>query len=167
MSNQCPQKIEYDHEDFEFDTLEEELLVDERCQQLLKNFYLQLQRQGRSAEQASEYAFSADLYLRDYVLDFARQNVARPLPGIITKFAASWFITHTLDPEMGQLTRHLSGIDAFYHYLHDLHLISASERDMLETEAAQTDYFQERIDTFLELSGDGFAPWDAECPAQF
>ena len=167
MSDQLQPEIEYEHDDFEFDTLEEELLVDGRCRQLLTYFYLYLQQQGMSAEQASELAFSADLYLRDYLLDFARQNIVRPQPGIITAFAASWFVTHTLDPEMSLLERHLSGIVALYRYLHDRHLISSQELEFLEAEAARTSYFQERISTFMELDGDGFAAWNAECPAKF
>jgi hypothetical protein len=86
-------EIEFEHDDFEFDTIDEELLVDGRCQQILKQFYLFLQQQGMTAEQASELAFAADLYLRDYLIDFGRQNIVRPQPGIVTKFAGSWYIT--------------------------------------------------------------------------
>lgn len=39
-------EIEFEHDDFEFDSIEEELLVDGRCQQILKQFYLFLQQQG-------------------------------------------------------------------------------------------------------------------------
>src|SRR5512133_795969 len=98
-------ETEFEHDDFEFDTIDEELLVDGRCQQILKQFYLFLQRQGMAAEQASELAFSADLYLRDYLIDFGRQNIVRPQPGIVTKFGGSWYITHTLDPEFTALER--------------------------------------------------------------
>jgi hypothetical protein len=167
MTESCNPEIEFEHEDFEFVTLEEELQVNERCQQLLKHFYLYLQQQGMDTERSSELAFSADLYLRDYLLDFARQNVVQPQPGIIKKFAASWFITHTLDPEMSQLEQHLTAIVALYRYLREQHFISLQELAVLEAEAAQVDYFKERIATFLALSGDGFAAWDAECPAKF
>lgn len=160
-------EVEFEHDDFEFDTLDEELLVDRRCQQLLTHFYLNLQQQGMVAERASELAFSADLYLRDYLLDFGRQNVARPQPGIIRKFAASWFITHTLDPEMAMLERHLVGIVAFYRYLHRQHLISADELAFLQQEAAETGFYRKRIDSFLGISGDGFVAWDQKCPAEF
>lgn len=162
-----PQENVFEHDDFSFDTIDEELQVDERCQHILKNFYLSLQQHGMTAEQASELAFSADFYLRDYLIDFGRQNIVRPVPGVITMFAASWFITHTLDPEFAMLERHLAAIIALYRYLHDLHLVSADELAFLESEAGQHDFFADRIETFLGLSGDGFVAWDAQCPARF
>jgi len=158
-------EIEFEHDDFEFDTIDEELLVDGRCQQILKQFYLYLQQQGMPAERASELAFSADLYLRDYLIDFGRQNIVRPQPGIVTKFAGSWFITHTLDPEFEMLERHLTAISELYRYLHRQHLISAEELSFLLLEAGQLEFFRQRIDSFLNLSGAGFVTWDAECPA--
>jgi hypothetical protein len=158
-------EIEYEHDDFNFDTIDEELLVDERCQQILKKFYLSLQQQGMSAEQASELAFSADLYLRDYLIDFGRKNIVRPEPGIITLFAASWFITHTLDPEFSMLERHLKAIVELYRYLHNQHIISAEELSYLLKEAVLYEFYSQRIDSFINLTGDGFAAWDAECPS--
>jgi len=158
-------EIEFEHDDFEFETIDEELLVDGRCQQVLKQFYLFLQQQGMVAEKASELAFSADLYLRDYLIDFGRQNIVRPEPGIVTKFAASWFITHTLDPDLAILERHLTAISELYGYMHRQHLISADELAFLLEETGQTDFYRQRIDSFLNLTGAGFAAWDAECPA--
>jgi hypothetical protein len=167
MSEPLHPEVEFEYEDFEFATLEEELLVDQRCQQVLKHFYLNLQQKGITAERASELAFSADLYVRDYLLDFARQNLVRPQPGIVIKYAASWFITHTLDPEMVLLERHLTAIAELYRFLHRQHLISADELAFLLDEAGQLDFYQKRIDSFLNICGDGFAEWDAECPSRF
>lgn len=157
--------IEFEHDDFEFDTIDEELLVDGRCQQILKQFYLFLQQQGMVAEQASELAFAADLYLRDYLIDFGRQNIARPQPGTVTKFAGSWYITHTLDPEFASLERQLTALSELYRFLHRRHLISADELSFLLEEAGQLEFYRQRIDSFLNLTGDGFVAWDAECPA--
>jgi hypothetical protein len=159
-------EIEYEHDDFEFDTIDEELLVDGRCQQILKHFYLSLQQQGMSAEEASELAFSADLYLRDYLIDFGRQNIVRPRPGIVTIFAGSWFITHTLDPEIVALERHLTALSELYRFLHRQHFISAEELSFLLKEAGQLEFYRQRIDSFLNLTGEGFVAWDAECPAK-
>ena len=156
--------IEFDHDDFECVSLDDELRVDECCQELLKRFYLSLAGRGMTPEQASELAFSADLYLRDYVVDFARQNVVRPQPGIVRRFAATWFVTHTLDPEMRILERHLAGIRELYRYLHAQHLISREELDFLEDEMGLTDYYCQRIESFLAIVGDGYFAWEAECP---
>lgn len=160
----CPE-IEFEHDDFDFDTIDEELLVDGRCQQVLKHFYLSLQQRGMSAEQASELAFSADLYLRDYLIDFGRQNIARPNPGIVTKFAGSWFITHTLDPEFAALERHLTALSELYRFMQRQHLISTDELAFLLEEAGELEFYRQRIDSFLNLSGEGFVAWDAGCPA--
>jgi hypothetical protein len=160
-------EIDFEHDDFEFVTMEEELLVDERCQKILKQFYLFLQQRGMSAEQASELAFSADLYLRDYLIDFGRQNIVCPQPGIVKKFAASWFITHTLDPDIDLLGRHLTAIIELYRYLHRQHFICAAELAFLSQEAGELEYYRQRIDSFLNLAGDGFAAWDAECQPLF
>lgn len=159
-------EIVFEHDDFTFDTIDEELLVDGRCQQILKQFYLFLQQQGMPAEQASDLAFSADLYLRDYLIDFGRQNIVRPQPGIVTTFAGSWFITHTLDPEFEMLERHLTAIIELYRYLHRQHLISADELSIVLKEAGELDFFRQRIDSFLNLTGVGFSAWDAGCPSQ-
>lgn len=161
----CPE-IEFEHDDFDFDTIDEELLVDERCQQILKQFYLFLQQQGMVAEKASELAFSADLYLRDYLIDFGRQNIVRPEPGIVTKFAGSWFITHTLDPDSVTLELHLTALSELYRYMHRQHLISADELAFLLEEAGTLEFYRQRIDSFMNLTGDGFAAWDAGCPGQ-
>jgi hypothetical protein len=158
-------EIQFEHDDFEFETIDEELLVDGRCQQILKQFYLFLQQQGMAAEQASELAFGADLFLRDYLIDFGRQNIVRPQSGIVTKFAGSWYITHTLDPEFASLERLLTAISELYRYLHRRHLISADELSFLLEEAGQLEFYRQRIDSFLHLTGAGFVAWDAECPA--
>ena len=134
------------------------------CQSLLKRFYQHLQLGGRPPQQASDLAYAVDFYLRDYVLDFARLNVMRPQACIIRRFAANWFITHTLDPEVAILERHLEGIKEFYRYLHGRHFISREELTWLEKEAAQNEYYRQRIEGFLAIYGEGFTAWDAECP---
>jgi len=163
MADTYPE-IEFEHDDFEFADLEEELRVDERCQVLLKRFYLDLLNRGMAPQRASDLAFSADLYVRDYLLDFGRLNVVRPQPGVVRRFAATWFITHTLDPEIKMLERHLAAIREFYGFLHRQHLISAEELAMVEDEAVQTAYYEQRIESFLAITGDGYIAWEAECP---
>jgi hypothetical protein len=157
-------EIDFEHEDFDFTTLEDELRVDGLCQALLKQFYQHLQLSGRTPQQASDLAYAVDFYLRDYVLDFARQNVVSPQPGIIRRFAANWYITHTLDPEAALLERSLEGIREFYRYLNGRHFISREELAWLEQEAAHMDYYRQRIEDFLAIYGDGYVDWEAECP---
>ena len=157
-------EVVFEHDDFDFASLDEELQADQRCQELLKHFYLHLQAEGLTAEQASDLAFAADYFLRDYVIDFLRQNVVRPAPGLVRRYAATWFITRTLDPEMAVLSRHLEAIQRLYRYMHTLHLVSAEELAVLEDEAAQEDYYRNRIDSFCAISGDGYVHWEAAEP---
>ena len=164
MSEQDQNGIEFESDDFDFSDIEEEVRVDERCLALLNRFHQQLLSGGRIPEEASELAYSADYYLRNYLLDFARQNVVRPKPGIVRRFAATWFITHTLDPEMRILECHLQSIREFYRFLHGQHFISAEELAYIEDEAGQTEYYRKRIESFLAIVNDAYIAWEAECP---
>lgn len=164
MSEEIHPEIEFEHDDFDFTTMEEELRVDERCQSLLKQFYQNMQLHGRTAQQASDLAYCVDFYLRDYVLDFCRQNAVRPEPGLIRRFAGNWYITHTLDPEPALLERSLEGIREFYRFLNSHHFISRDELKWLEDETKQTDFYRHRIESFLAIYGDGYVTWEAECP---
>jgi len=164
MSEELHPEIEFEHDDFDFTSMEDELRVDELCQTLLKHFYQHLQLAGRTPQQASDLAYAVDFYLRDYVLDFARQNAVRPQPGVIRRFAANWYITHTLDPEIALLERSLEGITEFYRFLHSRHFICREELAWLEKEAADIDFYRQRIENFLAIYGDGYVAWEAECP---
>lgn len=155
--------IVFDHEDFDFETLEEELKVDQHCRHLLQQFYTWLQQQELTPEQASELAYSADYYLRDYLLDFLRCNALRPCPGQVRFFAGNWYITRTMEPDIRVLRRHLQAISALYRFLYELGLISCGELQQMEHEAADDGWYGQRIESFLALAGDGFEAWDREC----
>lgn len=156
--------IEFEHGNFELGTLEDELQVDACCQAMLYQYYLHLQKNGESTEYASDLAFCADFYVRDYVVDFCRQNILRPEPGLVRKFAANWYITHTLDPEIVLLERHLEAIEKFYRFLHVQHVLSKDELAIILEETGQKAYYQDRIERFLAIHGDGYVTWEAECP---
>lgn len=157
-------QITFEHADFDFESLEDELRVDGLCRQLLEKFYFHLQNSGLTPEQASGLAYSADYFVRDYVIDFLQQNILCPQPGLVRHFAGNWYITRTLEPEMEVLERHLEGVVAWYRFLRQQHLISADELAEVERDAAPLDYFKDRMERFLSLAGDGYEAWDAECP---
>jgi hypothetical protein len=164
MTVQQLPEVEFEHEDFDFATLEEEQRVNERCQSLLNSFYHFLLGKGEEPQIASDLAYCADYYLRDYLLDFARQNVVKPVPGVVRRFAATWFITSTLDPDMVVLERHLKAIREFYLFLQSQHFISREELSWIEEETDQADYYRQRIERFLALKSDEYIAWEAECP---
>ncbi len=157
-------EVEFEHEDFDFDTMDQELRVNERCQSLLESFYHYLLARGDDPQVASDLAYCADHYLRDYLIDFARQNVVRPVAGVVRRFAATWFITRTLEPEMGVLERHLKAIGELYGFLRQQHFISREELAWLEEEVSLTEYYRHRLESFLALRGNGYEEWEAECP---
>jgi hypothetical protein len=163
MAEQQFPDVEFEHDDFDFETMDEELLVNERCQSLLESFYHYLLARGEEPQIASDLAYCADHYLRNYLIDFCRQNVVRPAPGVVKRFAATWFITRTLEPEMTVLERHLRGIRELYGFLRQQHFISKEELAWLEEEASQTEYYRQRLESFRVLGGDGYDAWEAEC----
>lgn len=163
MPDQLPQ-ITSVHEEFDFETLEDELRVDGQCRQLLQQFYDYLQGTGITTQRSSELAYAADYFVRDYQLDFLQQNILQPSSGQVRYFAASWYITRTLEPEMRVLEQYLDGIVAWYRFLRGLNLISDQLLSSLEQEALEREYYRSRIDRFLALAGDGYADWDRECP---
>ena len=156
-------EITFDHEDFDFETMEEELRADEQCQKLLQQFYIWLQQSGLTPEHASELAYSADYYLRDYLLDFLQRNALRPQSGQVHYFAGNWYITRTLEPEMTVLGRHLEALAALYSFMYELNLVSAEQRDQMLQETAELEYYQQRIASFLALAGEGYEEWDRAC----
>jgi hypothetical protein len=157
-------EIVFDHEDFDFETLEEEIRVDEQCRNLLHQFYVWMQRNELTPERASELVYCVDYYLRDYLLDFLRENPLRPKSGQVGYFAANWYITRTLEPEMTVLKNHLEGLVLLYTFFHELGLISADNLSRIVQEAGERDYYQKRIEAFLALAGEGYEAWDKECP---
>lgn len=156
--------VEFERDDFDFSDLEEELRVDDRCRSLLNSFYADLLARGIEEQVASDWAFCADYYLRDYLLDYSRQNVIRPKPGIVKSFAGNWFITRNLKPEIDALEKHLKAVNELYRYLQTQHYITTEELESLQSETCQIDYYRKRIDSFLAINGDGFLEWDMECP---
>jgi len=164
MTEQHLPEIEFEQGDFDFDTIEEEVRVDERCRSLMKSFCTCLLNRGEAPQVVSELAFCADFYLRDYLMDFARLNILRPVPGVVRRFAATWLITRTLDPDMAMLERHLKAIREFYGFLQSQNFISSEDLAWLEEEACQTDYYRQRIESFLSIKDDEYVAWEAECP---
>ena len=151
-------------DDFDFVTIDEELKVDGLCQNLLQQFYEHLQEAGLTPEQASDLAYCADYYVRDFVIDFKRQNLLKPEPGLVLQFAGNWYITRTLEPELGTLTKHLEAISGFYSFPNELGLISGTQLEAVVADAAKTDFYSGRINSFLEIKGDGFVSWEQACP---
>jgi hypothetical protein len=150
-------------EDFDITTLEDELRVDELCRELLLTFYHERLGAGISEHEATLFANSADYYLRDYLIGARQLNLLDQTPGHVRRFAGNWYIVNTLDPDKEELKTHLAGIREFYSFLEREGAISESFRTSIEAECSDIDFYQERIDSFWDISGDGYYEWLSEC----
>ncbi len=139
------------------------LRVDNLCRDLLLRFYEQLQEEGLTPEEATVLAGGADYYVRNFVVDFKSFNLFDEFPGLVRQFAGNWFIINTLEPEIGQLDRLLRGVRAFYGFLHGHGLISQGYMRTVDKECGDLAFYENRIASYWEIKGDGYAAWEKEC----
>ena len=149
--------------DFDVTTPEDELTVDGLCRDLLMQFYNLLLEEGVPPGQASAFAGSADYYLRDYLVSIRRKNLFQHEEGMIRQFAGNWYIVSTLEPNVKELAKHLEGIREFYRYLSRRELIGTKVLENVEQECSDLAYYDNRIESFWDISGDGYLSWEKEC----
>ncbi len=149
--------------DFDIETLEDEIRVDGLCQRLLRRFYDSRLAAGLTPQDATLLANSADYYLRDFVIDRMHRNPFDESPGLVRQFAGNWYIVNTLEPNVDELARHLAGIRAFYRFLREESLISADYFQTVEAECEALPWFSGRIDAFWAIKDDGYFAWEQEC----
>ena len=149
-----------DKGDFEIETFDDELRVDDLCRKLLLRFYEQMLQEQVSPEKASALASSADYFLRDFVIDKMRLNVLGEHSDIVRKFAGTWYIINNLEPNLPELSGHLAGILAFYRFLSRSGAISADYLEYVERGCGDLGYYEERIATFWDIQGDGYSAWE-------
>lgn len=156
---------EFRTEYFKISTLADELRVDQLCRTLLQDFYIHLQQeQGLAPEKASELAYCADYYLRDYLVDALRQNVLTPRKGQVRYFAGTWYCSKTMEPEVVTLERHLEAISGFYAFMAGLGLVSSDHLSLIREELDDQEFYRERVARFKNISGEGYMEWLMECP---
>jgi hypothetical protein len=152
-----------DKDEFTPGSMEDDLRVDRRCQELLRHFYDRLLADGLSPEEATDLANGADYFIRDFVVDFKTLNPFAEMPGIVRQFAGNWYIVNTLEPDIRQLGRHLQGIRTFFRYLHARQLVTAAYLAKIEAECDDLPFYEARIDSFWKIAGDGWLTWEREC----
>ncbi len=150
--------------DFTITTDDDELRVDDLCRRLLRTFHQHLLQSGTPPAQAGRLAHSADYYLRDFLVSAQRADLFAETPGIVRRFAATWYIITTLEPAMGELGDHLQGVLALYGYLQEQGLLSPDYLHRIGEECAETAWYEERISSFWAITGDGYRDWLARCP---
>ncbi len=142
---------------------EDELRVDGLCRDLLKDFHRRLLDRGTRPHEAGSLAHGADYFLRDYVVSARRETVLDETPGLIRRFAATWYVITTLEPSLDELAGHLRGVRAFYTFLCEKGLITPSCLAQAEKECADLDYYEKRIESFWDIKDDGYLAWEREC----
>ena len=149
--------------DFVPNTLEDELRVDNLCKDLLHRFYNESMASGLSPEEATALASGADYFIRDFVVSIKCRSIFDERPGIVRQFAGNWYIVNTMEPVISEIEGYLAGGKAFYRFLHGHQLISLKFLQAIEAECSQLDYYQSRIESFWDITGDGYHAWEREC----
>jgi hypothetical protein len=155
--------MKLENSDFEIATLEDELRVDALCRDLLLDFYNERIGAGLSEHDATLLANSADYFVRDYLIGARQANVLETAAAAVRKFAGNWYIVNTLEPDIAELEGHLAGVREFFRHLAGLRLIGTAALKEIEAACGDIDYYRQRIDSFLNIEGDGYYEWEAEC----
>jgi len=155
--------LKVDKRDYVPTTLDDEIRVDKLCSELLHRFYCESQEAGLSPEQATALAGAADYFIRDFVVSIKSRSIFEERPGIVRQFAGNWYIANTLEPMASEIEGYLAGIREFYRFLYGHQLISLKFLQAIEAECAELDYYASRIDSFWDISGDGYEAWEKEC----
>ena len=155
--------LKVDKRDYVPTTLDDEIKVDKLCSELLHRFYCESQEAGLSPEQATALAGAADYFIRDFVVSIKSRSIFEERPGIVRQFAGNWYIANTLEPMASEIEGYLAGIREFYRFLYGHQLISLKFLQAIEAECAELEYYASRIDSFWDISGDGYEAWEKEC----
>ncbi|MDT8444040.1 MAG: hypothetical protein RQ722_07090 [Desulfuromonadales bacterium] len=151
--------------DYSVGSLDDEIRVDKQCVDLLRRLYQDLTRQGGiSPEQAGEFCHGADYFLREFVIADRRENLFAVVASHIRQFAGHWYIIRTPEPNLKELASILCGTAEFYRFLARQGLMSDSLADEIASQCQQRDYYQQRIETFWAIEGDGYDAWRQACP---
>jgi hypothetical protein len=156
----------YSLKDFDIDGLDDEIRVDERCQRLLRLFYLDQVDSGRLPEEAGAMAHGADYFLRDFIIADRRENIFTLDPGRVRQFAGNWYITRKLEPNMAELESILRGVGAFYEYAQKIGRVSEELAAGIRAEAEKLELYRRRIEEFWAIEDDGFVDWNRQCPVE-
>ena len=163
--NKSKQIDPFNQKNYSIETLDDEIRVDQICKVLLKEYHQYiLKNKAIPPLEAGSMASGADYYLRDFMVDNRRTNIFKISPELIYSFAGNWYIVNTLEPNMVELESILIGIDNFYSFCAEKKMINPAMAEKVSQACSRHDYYQQRIESFNDLSGDGFVAWNSTCP---
>ncbi len=151
--------------DYNVENLDDEIRIDKLAAKLLRHLYQDLtQQQKMPPEQAGEFCHGADYFLREFVIADRRVNIFDTEDVHVRQFAGHWYIVRTTEPNMSELKNILSGTAEFYRFLTRQKLFSEKSADTIIFQCQEFDYFQQRIESFWAIEGDGYDAWRQACP---
>ncbi len=154
-----------DQNNYSIETLEDKIRVDQLCKKLLKQYHQYLlEEKVTEPLEAGARASGADFFLRNFIIDNQRENIFHISAELVRSFAGNWYIVNTLEPNIKELKSILKGIDNFYAYCAAKKLVNPSTAAKINLSCIHLDYYQQRINSFHALIGDGYAAWNNECP---
>ena len=150
---------------FSITTLEDEIRSDHLCHELLRRFAAELAAGGGfEPAVAGRLAHGADYFLREFIIGDRPENILELQPQRFRQFAGNWYIVRNLEPNLKELLAILEGVTVFYHYLAEQGLVPATLASAVHTQAADVEFFRERIDSFWAIDNDGYSRWNRTCP---
>jgi len=155
----------FDSDNYNIMTLDDEISADNNCKQLLKQYhqYLLINKEILPLA-AGRMASGADYYLRDYMIDKCRSNIFAISPDMIRSFAGNWYIITTLEPNIAELKGILAGVSNFYGFCTERKIIGPAVATTVAEACTDDVFYQQRIESFNEITGDGFSAWNSSCP---
>ena len=154
-----------DRENYQITSLADEIRADQLCALLLKQFHLALLEKIKlDPLEAGSLAAGADYFLRDYLISNQLANIFDATAETVRRFAASWYILNNLEPNLTELRSLLKGVEAFYNYCAENDLIDRVQAAEIATACYDFAYYQERIESFFAITGDGYRTWEEDGP---
>ena len=151
--------------DYNINNLDAEIRVDKLCVDLLRHLYQDLTQKNHTApEQAGEFCHGADYFLREFIIADRHENLFATAANHVRQFAGHWYIIRTPEPNLTELGSILSGTAEFYRFLARQELITEVLADEIAAQCQEIDYFQQRIEDFWAIEGDGYNSWRQACP---
>ena len=148
-------------------SLDDEIRVDKLCIDLLRRLNQELTRQsGKASEQAGEICHGADYFLREFIIGECCENLFAIEAIRVRQFAGHWYIIRTTEPNLKELKSILSGTEEIYRILLRQCLISDVSANKITSQCQELDYYQQRIEEFWAIEGDGYDAWRQACPLQ-
>ncbi len=155
----------HDKSNFQIVDLDSEIRADRFCSALLKHFHqFLLGTLNLEPLEAGSQAAGADYFLREFMIGKRRDNIFNASAEQVLQFAGNWYIISNLEPNMEELSVMLRGTASFYRYCAEHNLSTPENSEQIKQTCNKIDYFQERIETFHNISGDGYSAWDKACP---